>query len=321
MKILITGATGFVGRHLCEKLLQNNVCVCGTVRNANQAKYLPSGTQVALIDSIEMNTDWSEALEGIDTIIHLAARVHVTSETSGDPLDSYRQVNVAGTERLARQATEKNVRRIVFLSSVKVHGEKSSFPLSEKIKSTPSDPYGISKMEAELSLQRIAAETGLEVVIIRPPLVYGPGVKANFLNLMKIVERRIPLPLASIQNKRSLVYLGNLIDAIITCAKHPRAAGQTFLVSDDYDVSTPELIRMMAKEFELPMRLLPFSPPLMRLVGKLCGKTAAMNRLLGSLTVDIGKIRRDLNWQPPFTMAEGLKETADWYKSIKARSN
>jgi nucleoside-diphosphate-sugar epimerase len=240
-------------------------------------------------------------------------------ETAGDPLIAYRQVNVAGTENLARQAVEHGVRRLVFLSSIKVHGEETAVPYTEQHLAAPQDPYGASKLEAEKILHEISTETGLEVVIIRPPLVYGPGVKANFLNLLKIVERGVPLPLASITNARSLVYLGNLIDAIVTCATHPRAAGQTFLVSDGEDVSTPQLIRQLATALDRPARLLPFPPSLMRLAGKLTGKSMAVDRLLGSLVVDSGKIRRELGWKPPYTMAEGLAETAKWYKDGMAR--
>jgi nucleoside-diphosphate-sugar epimerase len=317
--VLITGSTGFVGRPLCEKLLLKGYCVRGSVRNAEATANLPAGVQSAPIESIGPDTDWSAALTGIDTVIHLAARVHVMDETAGDPLIAYRQVNVAGTENLARQAAAHGVRRLVFLSSVKVNGEETEIPYSEQTHPDPRDPYGVSKLEAENVLRKVAVETGLEVVIIRPPLVYGPGVKANFHNLLKIVERGVPLPLAGITNARSLIFLGNLIDAIITCATHPQAAGQTFLVSDGEDVSTPQLIRQLATALDRPARLLPFPPSLMRLAGKLTGKSMAVDRLLGSLVVDSGKIRRELGWQPPFSMAEGLAETAKWYKDGMAR--
>lgn len=321
MKALVTGATGFIGVSLCKRLLTDTFHVRATSRTAKSAKNLPYGVTVVPITSIGPDTDWSEALCGIDVIVHLAARVHVMDEHAANPLAEFRRVNVAGTERLARMAAAAGVRRFIFLSSVKVHGEETEIPYTEEYAPAPQDPYGVSKLEAEECLRKIAAETRLEVVIIRPPLVYGPGVKANFLNLMKIVERRIPLPLASIHNRRSLVYLGNLVDAISTCVKHPRAAGQTFLVSDGDDVSTPELIRRMAQALESQARLLPFSPTLMRLAGRVCGKMAAVDRLVGSLTVDSGKICRELSWHPPYTVAEGLKTTAEWYKSIMARAN
>lgn len=314
MKILVTGVTGFVGRPLSEKLLLNNFDVLGSVRVATPMPNLPAGVQVAPIESIGPDTDWLYALTGIDTVIHLAARVHVMDETSGDPLTAYRQVNVAGTERLARQAVAHGVRRLVFLSSVKVHGEETALPYSEEMALAPLDPYGVSKLEAEEVLKKIAAETGLELVILRPPLVYGPGVKANFLNLLKIVDRGIPLPLARVNNGRSLIYLENLIDAIITCANHPQAAGQTFLVSDGEDVSTPMLVRRVAIALDCQARLLPFPLSLIRLAGKLTGKSMAVDRLLGSLIIDSGKLRQVLGWKPPFTMQEGLRETAEWYK-------
>lgn len=312
--VLVAGATGFVGRPLCEQLLLKAFNVRGSVWIAEIPTNLPAGAQATSIESIGPDTDWSAALSGIDIVIHLAARVHVMDETFGEPLTAYRQVNVAGTENLARQAAAAGVRRLVYLSSVKVHGEESNAPYSEENHPAPQDPYGVSKLEAEIILRKIAAETGLEVVIIRPPLVYGPGVKANFFNLLKIVERGLPLPLAGITNSRSLIYLGNLIDAIITCATHPQAAGQTFLVSDGVDVSTPQLIRQVATALDRPARLLPFPLSLMRLAGKLTGKSMAVDRLLGSLVVDSSKIRRELRWKPPFTMAQGLRETATWFK-------
>jgi nucleoside-diphosphate-sugar epimerase len=313
--IFVTGSTGFVGRSLCELLLKD-FNVSGSVWIAESSKNLPAGVQAAPVESIGPDTDWSNALAGIDIVIHLAARVHVMDETSEDPLIAYRQVNVAGTENLARQAAAHGVRRLVFLSSVKVHGEECDVSYSEKSRLTPQDPYGISKLEAENILRKIAAETELEVVIIRPPLVYGPGVKANFLRLLRMVARGVPLPLASITNARSLVYLGNLIDAIITCATHPQASGQTYLISDGEDVSTPMLIRQMAAALNRPARLIPFPPSLMRLAGKVTGKKMAVDRLLGSLLVDSSKIRRELGWKPPFTMEEGLVETAKWFRKI-----
>ncbi len=236
-------------------------------------------------------------------------------ETSGDPLAAYRQVNVEGTECLARQAAAKGVQRLVFLSSVKVLGEETDVPYSEQNLPGPQDPYGVSKLEAENILQQIAEETGLEVVIIRPPLVYGPGVKANFRKLLGMIQRGLPLPFAGINNRRSLIYLGNLIDVIITCATHPKAAGNTFMVSDGEDISTPELIRRIAHALGVSARLFPVPLSLMRLAGKLVGRSAAVNRLTGSLTVDSSKIRRELGWEPPFTMEEGLRETAEWFKS------
>ena len=313
LNVLVTGATGFVGKPLCEKILTIFTIVRGAVWVAEPSANLPDGVQPTSIEAIGPDTDWSEALADIDIVIHLAARVHVMDDTSKDPLEAYRQVNVAGTENLARQAVAHGVKRLVFISTVKVHGEESLASYSEESALAPQDPYGVSKLEAEVALGRIAEETGLEVVIIRPPLVYGPGVKANFLRLLGVVERSIPLPFASINNRRSMICLGNLVDAIVLCATHPKASGQAYLVSDGDDVSTPELIRRVATALKSSTRLIPFPVALMLLAGKLLGKMNAVDRLTGSLVVDNSKLRRELEWKPPFSMAEGLKATATWY--------
>ena len=313
--ILVTGATGFIGRPLCSRLLADGALVSAAVWKGEPAYNMQPGVHCVPIESIGPDTDWALALRGVDTVIHLAARVHVMDERSEEPLAAYRRVNVAGTERLARMAAANSVKRLVLMSSVKVHGEESPKPYTEQDSPAPLDPYGVSKLEAEEILRKISAETGLEVVVIRPPLVYGPGVKANFYKLLGISARGLPLPFGSVNNARSLVYLGNLIDAICLCSKHPLAAGQTFLVRDGEDVSTPELVRRLAGALGCPARLFPFPPGLMRLTGRLTGRTAAVDRLLGSLTVDDSKIRKELGWKPPFPMSEGLKETAEWYKA------
>ncbi|KAB0665280.1 SDR family oxidoreductase [Oryzomonas japonica] len=314
MRALVTGATGFVGRFLCTRLLAAGISVRGTLLAGENPISLVREVGPVPIDPLGPGTPWQHAVGDIDTIIHLAARVHVMDDPAADPLTEFRTVNTEGTKQLAHEAAKAGVKRLIFVSSIKVNGEESPTPYSEDSCVQPTDPYGISKWEAEQALRQIAAETGLQVVIVRPTLVYGPGVKANFLSMMKIVNRGIPLPLASIKNKRSLLYIGNLVDALATCALHPAAAGQTFLVSDGEDVSTPELIHRTASALGVPARLLPFPASLMRLAGKLTGKSAAVNRLTGSLTVDSSKIRRELGWVPPFTMEEGLRETAEWYK-------
>lgn len=318
--ILITGATGFIGRPLCAKLAEGGAYVRAAVWRDESAGHFQDGIDIVPIDCIGPITDWTLALHGINTVIHLAARVHVMDEKAEEPLSAYRHVNVAGTERLARMAAANGVKRLVFLSSVKVHGEESAARYTEDNSPAPQDPYGISKLEAEEVLKRISLETGLEIVIIRPPLVYGPGVKANFYKLMWIVAHGLPLPLGSINNARSLVYLGNLIDAIIVCSVHPLASGQIFLIRDGEDVSTQDLIRMIAAALGQSTRLFPFPPALMRLAGALTGRTAAVNRLLGSLSVDDSKIRKELGWIPPFTLAQGLKETGRWYVTGKANN-
>ncbi|MEA3280490.1 MAG: SDR family oxidoreductase, partial [Thermodesulfobacteriota bacterium] len=259
-KVLITGASGFIGSALCEKILAEGWQVRGTVRSESDVSRLPDGVKAFSIGSIDSDTKWDDALAGIDTVVHLAARVHVMDDTCSDPLAEYRKVNVEGTKCLAYAAANAGVKRFVFISSIKVNGEGRSNPYTEMDKPEPQDPYAISKWAGEQVLHDVEADTALEVVILRPPLVYGPGVKANFLRLFKIVERGIPLPFAKIDNQRSFIYLNNMIDAIITCINHPGAAGQTFLISDGEDVSTPELIRRIALALEKPARL--FSIPL-----------------------------------------------------------
>jgi nucleoside-diphosphate-sugar epimerase len=318
--VLITGATGFVGRFLCTRLLAQGWIVRGTLLAHENPTSLVKGMESVLIEPLGPDTPWSQAVSGIDTIIHLAARVHIMDDHSTDPLAEFRKVNSEGTKQLASEAAKAGVKSLVFISTIKVNGEESSSPYTEGSKVQPSDPYGISKWDAEQGLRQLEAETGLQVVVVRPALVYGPGVKANFLNMMKAVSQGLPLPLASITNKRSLIYVGNLVDALATCAAHPAAAGQTFLVSDGEDVSTPELIKRTACALGVSARLLPFPLLLMRLAGKLTGKSAVVNRLTGSLTVDSSKIRRVLGWQPPFTMAEGLRETAKWYLKTQSEN-
>jgi nucleoside-diphosphate-sugar epimerase len=313
--VLVTGATGFVGNFLCERLLAEGFRVRGILLTSENPASLIGGVEPVTVEPLGADTQWVHALEGIGTIIHLAARVHIMDDPSSDPLTEFRKVNVEGTAKLAQEAAKAGVRRLVFISSIKVNGEENVTPYKPDSTPNPSDPYGISKWEAEQALRKIEAETGLEVVVIRPTLVYGPGVKANFLNMMKIITRGIPLPLVSITNSRSLIYVGNLVDALVTCAVHPEAAGRTYLVSDGEDVSTPELIRRTAKELGVAARLFPVPVSLMRMAGKLTGKIGTVNRLTGSLTVDSAKIRLELGWVPPFTMDEGLRLTAEWFKN------
>ena len=312
-KVLVTGATGFVGSFLCSRLLGGGYSVRGTLLDSEPSSALVHGVEGVEVELLGAHTSWSQALMGVDTVIHLAARVHIMDDPSSDPLSEFRKVNVEGALKLARDCVSAGVRRFVYISSIKVNGEENIAPYTTDSLPKPTDPYGISKWEAEQGLRKIASETGLEVVVVRPTLVYGPGVKANFLNMMKIISKGIPLPLASINNKRSLIYVENLVDALAICATHPKAAGQTFLVSDGDDVSTPELIRRTASALGRLTRLFPFPVTIMRLAGKLIGKSGAVNRLTGSLTVDSSKIRAELGWSPPFSMDYGLKETAEWF--------
>jgi len=313
--MLVTGATGFVGRSLCSRLRDDGFFVRGTQRNLESHLSLLQGIEPVLIDPLGPNTSWGASLDGIDTIIHLAARVHIMNDPSKDPLSEFRYVNVEGTSKLARDAVKSGVKRFVYISSIKVNGEKSSRGYAQDSLAQPSDPYAISKWEAEQALRRIENETGLEVVVIRPTLVYGPGVKANFLNMMKTIQLGVPLPLASIKNKRSLIFIGNLVDAIVACSVQPEAAGKTYLVSDDEDISTPDLIRRIAKTLGQPARLFPMPLSLLRLAGRLAGKSNEVSRLTGSLTVDIVKIKQELGWVPPCSLDESLRLTAMWFKN------
>jgi nucleoside-diphosphate-sugar epimerase len=323
--VLVTGANGMVGRALCSALRARGSRVRAALRQA----YRFPGSGGAILDSVVIGeigpeTSWRAALQGVGCVVHLAARVHVMRETAADPLAEYRRVNTSGTERLARMAAEAAVKRFVFVSTVKVNGEKSpptslsqggSRPFSEADSPNPQDAYGISKWEAEQALARVASGTGLEVVILRPPLVYGPGVKGNFLSLLNALYRAVPLPLGSVKNRRSLIYLGNLVDAIALCVSHPQAAGQTFLVSDGEDLSTSELIRRVADALGRPARLLPLPPALLKLAGSVTGKSGGVARLTESLRVDNSKIRAELKWSPPYSMEEGLRETAAWFRA------
>jgi len=258
-------------------------------------------------------TDWRAALAGCDVVVHLAARVHVMSDAASEPLAEFRKVNTVATLNLARQAAAAGVRRFVFVSSVKVNGAGRDAPYCESDTPAPQDPYAISKWEAEQGLARIAAEAGLEVVILRPPLVYGPGVGANFLRLMQLVEKGWPLPFGRVDNRRSLLFLGNLVDAIRLCLAHPAAAGKTYLVSDGDAVATPELLRLLAAAMERRPRLLPLPASLIRLAGSLLGQSAEVSRLLDSLVLDSRRIREELHWRPPYTLAEGINQTVRAY--------
>lgn len=306
--VLITGGTGFVGSALLAALQGRTVH--RTVRQP-PANPLPGDT---IIGDIGPNTDWRAALQDITCLVHLAARTHVLDEHSADTLAAYRQINVEATRHLAQLAATAGVRRFVFLSSIKVNGESTAErPFTSGDTPQPLDAYGISKREAEDVLRRIGADTGMEIVILRPPLVYGPGVKGNFLRLLQAVARGTPLPLARICNQRSLVYVGNLAEAIITCIDAPDAAGKTYLVSDGEDVSTPGLIRKLAAALGKPPRLLPCPPALLRCAANLFGKQAAVMRLTGSLAVDSSALRQELGWQPRYSLDQGLNATARWY--------
>ena len=305
-RVLVTGANGFVGRVLCRRLLDAGFKVRAAVRSSAAGSDLPEGMEMVIVGDIGDHTDWREALAGVDVVVHLAARVHVMQETAQDPLAAFREVNVLGTERLARQAASQGVQRLIFLSSIKVNGERSDAPFRADQPVDPEDPYAISKWQAEQALQAIGKTTGLQVVVVRPPLVYGPGVKGNFRRLLKLVERGLPLPFASIDNRRSLVNVDNLCDLLTLCVEHPRAAGEVFLVSDNQDLSTPELIRTMAEALGRPARLLPVPVSWLLALAGLLGRRQEMQRLTESLQVDMGRTMATLDWRPRHSVAEGI---------------
>jgi nucleoside-diphosphate-sugar epimerase len=312
-RFLVTGATGFIGRALSLELVRRGYDTRCAVRDRTRATELPG--QVVEVGEIDRETDWDAALGGVTTVIHLAARVHVMGEAAGDSLAEFREINVLGTKQLARVAADKGVQRIVYVSSIGVNGRNTKFkPFTEAGIVAPSSSYAISKYEAEQSLLEMSDRTGIEVVILRPPLVYGPDNKGNFLRLLKLVQRGFPLPLGSVTNHRSMVYLGNLVDALIVCAQHSGAVGKTYLVSDGSDVSTPQLICRIARLLNKPAKLWSVPPALLRMAGRVTGKSPEVERLIESLVVDSSKIHHELGWSPPFSMEQGLAETVRWFK-------
>ena len=319
-RVLVTGAGGFVGRQLCEGVIKRG----WQVKVASRTPNLPQqGVESVVNGQIDGQTNWSDALRGVDMVIHLAARVHVMKDMAADPLEEFLKVNFYGTSNLARQAASAGVKRFVYVSSIKVNGEQTTGTqrFVESDEPEPQDPYAISKWRAEQDLWRIAQETGMEVVIIRPPLVYGPGVKGNFISLMAAIDRGIPLPLAGARNARSLIYVGNLVDALIACAEHPAAAGQIYLVSDGEAISTATLIAKISQSLECSDRLFYFPPGMLRAAAVLLGRVEQIDRLFGSLRVNDEKICKELVWSPPYSLDQGLRATADWYRAQRIRYN
>lgn len=302
--IAVTGASGFVGRALCASLQAQGHPTVPLLRTAQ-----PDMPQARVVGDLGAEADWSQALVGVDCVVHCAGRAHAALRPGPEDLAICRRINVEGTRRLALAAVQAGVRRLVFVSSIKVLGESSveGVPLRFDDAPAPEDAYGVSKWEAEQALQEVSARTGLQTVTVRPPLVYGLGAKANFLRLMEAVARGTPLPLGSVHNLRSLVALDNLVDLLQCCAEHPDAPGQTLLVSDDHDLSTPDLIRGLAEALGRPARLLPCPPSLLRLAGRLSGRGGQIERLIGSLQVDIGHTKEVLRWTPRWSVQQGLK--------------
>ncbi len=314
-----------MGAALCRRLRESGFLVRGTVRD--QKKLPLSRTsgfnaleRVVLHDQSD-EVETKQALQGVGAIVHLAARVHVMADHASDPLHEFRRVNANWTGRLARAAISQGVLRFVYLSSIKVNGEQSVVPCTEEDIPNPLDPYGVSKWEAEQALAQISSQSGMETVVVRSPLVYGPGVGGNFLQLLNILRRGIPLPLASVQNRRSLIYRENLVDALVSCVRERRAVGQTYLISDDEDLSTPDLIRRLGKALGVTVRLWPFPLSVLCWMGQVAGKRALIDRLLGSLQVNLSKIKQELDWHPPFSVDRGLAETAAWYGGQSIRKN
>lgn len=313
--VVVAGASGFVGKAVCRQLVERGSTVVGLVRRPGA---LLPGFREWLLEA--------EAFEGVaeqwpaelrcDSVVQLAARVHMMNDSCPDPLAAYRAVNVEGTMRLAQAAHGAGARRFVFVSSVKAVAERSyGRPISERDVPAPPDPYGVSKLEAERALLAFGRETGMEIVVVRPPVVYGPGVRANFFNLMRAIDKGIPLPIGAIVAQRSIVYVDNLADAIVRCVDAPAAAGQVFHVADERDVAVKDLARMLAEQLNAPRRLLPVPPALLHLAGRLTGRTAVVDRLVGELRLDCSLIREAIGWRPPYTTEQGLRETAAWYRS------
>ncbi|HKS14115.1 MAG TPA: SDR family oxidoreductase [Pseudomonas sp.] len=320
MKVLLTGATGFVGRAVLDVLSRSEgVRVVVALRKA--ASDLPAGVETYSIYDLTDDQSSRLSAHAPDVVVHCASRVHVMNDTAADPLAEFRRVNVDGTIALARAARAAGAKRFIFISSIKVNGEGTLAGAPYRADDTPkpTDPYGVSKLEAEEGLLALARETGLEVVIIRPVLVYGPGVKANFQSMMRWLQRGIPLPFGAINNRRSLVALDNLVDLVMTCIEHPAAANQVFLVSDGDDMSTTDLLRRMGHALGKPARLIPVPAQLLQAGARFLGKGALSQRLCGSLQVDIEKTRRLLGWKPPVSTDVALRAAARHFQENDKR--
>jgi UDP-glucose 4-epimerase len=311
-RVIVTGANGFVGQHLCVALAKKAISFIPVLRKASPefASHAP-----LVIAEINANTDWSDVLVNVSCVVHLAARVHVMQDSHANPLEEYRRVNVDSTMNLARQAASAGVKRFVFMSSAKVNGEfnHAGRPFTADDLPRPSDPYGVSKLEAECALMQLSQETSMEVVVIRPPLIYGAGVKANFLSMMRWLNRAVPLPFGSIPNQRSLVFVGNLVDLIVKVLDHPKAVGQVFLVSDDEDVSTTRLLKTISSTLGKKSWLMPVPAFLLKALLFAIGQRGLSDRLLGSLQLDISHTKKVLDWKPPVRFEDGIKTTTAAY--------
>lgn len=309
LRVMVTGASGFVGREFCAECAKFGNEVIAAVR---RPQTFDGKVRPVVVGDLGDKGDWHEALQGVNVVVHLAARVHMMSDRADDPLAEFRRVNVDGTLNLARQAASAGVRRFIFLSSVKVNGEATASGQSFSADDIPApqDAYAASKLEAELGLRQICSDTGMEFVVVRPPLVYGPGVKGNFRTLLHCVQRGMPLPLGALDNRRSLLALGNLLDLITICLTHPAASNQVFLAADGECVSTTDMLLKIARAYKRPSRLIPVPAGWLRSAASILGKQAAADRLLGSLVVDISKTRDLLGWTPAISMDEQLRKMA-----------
>eukprot|EP00163_Fabomonas_tropica_P009231 TRINITY_DN19018_c0_g1_i1.p1 TRINITY_DN19018_c0_g1~~TRINITY_DN19018_c0_g1_i1.p1 ORF type:complete len:328 (+),score=5.50 TRINITY_DN19018_c0_g1_i1:448-1431(+) len=322
VSVLVTGANGFVGRSVVAALAANDRrAVFAAVRNGSAA--LCSGKDnVKVLSGLELNNPdgWSDALAGVNAVVHCAARAHIMNDTSDDPLAEFRKVNVEGTLALAKSAADAGVSRFIYLSSVKALGEstddRAPFTLNDQF--APEDPYGESKAEAERKLQALCSEAGMELVIIRPPLVYGPGVGGNFVSLVKLANTPLPLPFGKAVNRRSMVYVDNLADFIVRCVDCPDGLNQAFLVSDGQDLSTEQLVTLLREGLGRPRRLVPVPESIFRLAGRVLGKTGLVTRLFGSLQVDTRESAGILGWTPPYSAGEAVKRTARSFSDSSA---
>ena len=313
--IAITGATGFVGRRLLHRLqlAGHEVVEIGRTPSTPDAAFFK-------VDDIGADTDFGDVLTSCDAIVHLAARVHLMRDEAADPLAAFRSVNLHGTVNLAAQAAKAGIKRFVYASSIKVNGEHTSGqPYAESDVPSPQDSYGVSKWQAEQALHDIGRQSGMEIVIVRPPLVYGPGVKANFHRLLRLVEQGWPLPFAAVSNRRSMIYVDNLADALVDCVQHSAAVGRTYLVSDGEDVTTPELIRKLASAMGRQSRLVHVPVDWLRTLAGAIGKRDQIERLTQSLEINSTRIRNELDWQPPYTLQQGIDETVRWYLNSRDR--